>query len=112
MVYDVHGRLIEDDVFWSFDLLEEKINRKLHNLALFHALKNSRNDGTYYKYIDFTFYKLKCFDNFIDAIEKGIVRVTFKIGVFTSGKRIGQIHDHGTSFEIKEEDLLFLYKKI
>ena len=31
--------------------------------------------------------------------------------MFTSGKRIGQIHDHGTSFEIKENDLLFLYKK-
>ena len=112
LVFDIHGKLIEDDVFWSFDLLEEKVSRKLHNLALFGALKNNRNDGTYYKYVDFNFYEFKKFDYFIDAIERGIIRITFKVGVFTSGKRIGQIHDHGTSFEIKEDDLLFLYKKL
>ena len=38
--------------------------------------------------------------------------MAFKVGMFTSGKRFGQIHDHVTSFEIKENDLLFLYKKL
>ena len=51
LIFDIHGKLIEDDVFWSFDLLEEKVSRKLHNLALFGVLKNNCNDGTYYKYV-------------------------------------------------------------
>ena len=109
--YDLKGNLIEDKVYWSFDLLKEKLERKVKNLALFGALRNTNKGETFYKYIELSFYKLKSFDYFIKAIEKGIIRVTFKISVFTSGKRIGQIHDHGTSFEVKEKDLSFLYEK-
>ena len=59
LIFDIHGKLIEDDVFWSFDLLEEKVSRKLHNLALFGVLKNNCNDGTYYKYVILIFMSLK-----------------------------------------------------
>ena len=57
-------------------------------------------------------YKLKDFETFIDLIENGIIRISLKIGVFRTGKKIGQIHDHGTSFCIEEDNLDKLYDLI
>ena len=34
LVYDLKGNLVEREVYWDFDILEEKINRKLKILAL------------------------------------------------------------------------------
>jgi len=62
--------------------------------------------------INIDFYELKDFDTFILLIEKGIIRVVFKIGTFKKGIRKGNIHDHGTSFEINIENVEELYKKI
>ena len=57
-------------------------------------------------------YKLKDFDTFIDLLNKGIIRVSIKIGVFRDEKRFGKIHDHGTSFGIQEQNLNKLYDLI
>ena len=57
-------------------------------------------------------YKLKDFETFINLIEKGIIRISLKIGVFRTGKRVGKIHDHGTSFCIEENNLDKLYDLI
>lgn len=54
-------------------------------------------------------YKLKSFSTFIDLIEKGIIKVQFKIGRFKKGKRMGEIHDRGTGFQIKTSDLTKLF---
>lgn len=59
-----------------------------------------------------TIFELRDTQTFFNLIEQGKIRITFHIGVFYSGKRYGQIHDHGTSFEIKEQDLDLLFNKI
>jgi len=48
-------------------------------------------------------------NNFIDLIEKGSIRITFKIGVFKNGPRIGTTHNHGTGFDIIRKDIKMLY---
>lgn len=45
-------------------------------------------------------------------MDQGIIRITFKIGIFREGPRTGEIHDHGTSFEIQEQDFTQLFTKI
>ena len=111
VVYDKYKRVIERDVYWDFDILEEKIYRKLRFLALVKAY--SRIDGydhwEYFKYSSMKIYCLKDFEKFIDLIEKGIIRINFKLNIKTNGEKIGQIHDHGTSFDILEQDILSLY---
>ena len=42
-------------------------------------------------------------------MEQGIIRITFKIGVYREGEKKGEIHDRGTSFEIQEKDLQKLF---
>lgn len=108
-VFDIHGNLIEKDVYWDFDIIEEKLYRKLKVVALVKAHRKFINNIEYFRYYDMKLYILKSFETFITLLERGIIRINFKINVFRSGKRIGQIHDHGTSFEIRECDLLKLY---
>lgn len=111
-VFDKNGKLIDNETFWSFELLEEKLIRKLQLLAVIDVLTQKNNNIEYYKYIEINFYKLKDFESFIYLIEKGYIRIIFKVSVFRTGKRLGQTHDHGTGFEIKEEDLKKLYYSI
>lgn len=108
-IFDKNKNLLEDFVYWSFDTISQKLYRKLNYLAFVKALNFKSYGCEYFKYDNISFYKLKNFDTFIQLIEKGIVRITFKIGIFKSGKNIGNIHDHGTSFNIQEKDILKLY---
>ena len=66
----------------------------------------------YFKYYDLKIYLLRGFDEFIELVDKGIVRINFKLNINTSLNKLGKIHDHGTSFDILEEDLEKLYIKI
>ena len=108
-IIDIYGNLIENNVYWAFETLEEKLYRKLKNIAFVDAIRKTVNKEEYFKYYKLTFYKLKNFNTFINLIEEGIIRITFKIGVFRTGNKKGQIHDHGTGFDIKEKDLPKLY---
>ena len=45
--------------------------------------------------------KLKSFDTFINLIESGIIRISLKIGIFRTGKKIGQIPDQEHPFALK-----------
>lgn len=106
------GENLNLNISWSFKLLEERLNLKLKILAVIMAESKFINESEYFYYKNISYYKLKDFDTFLNLIEKGIIIITFKIGVFKSGKRIGQIHDRGTSFSIRKEDINLLYEII
>lgn len=99
------------NISWSFDLLKERLNLKLKYLAIIKADSKLINGIEHFYYNQIKFYKLKSFDTFLSLIENGYIAVTFKIGVFKSGKRIGQVHDRGTDFSIYDKDIELLYEK-
>lgn len=103
--------LINDEVSWSFDLLEEKLNRKLKCLALVKTDIKTENGEDYFRYSYIRFYNLKNFQVFLKLIDEGIIRITFKVNLNKSGKKMGMMHDHGTGFDINEKDLLKLYEE-
>lgn len=111
-VYDLKNNLIDKSSYWDFDTLEEKINRKLKILAIIKANKTIDNGCEYFKYRNMYMYKFKSFNNFIDLIENGKIRICFKVGLYKSGNKFGKTYDHGTGFEIKECNLLEMYDKI
>lgn len=108
-IYDKNKKLIEEDVFWYFDTLKEKLLRKLKILAYINANTKMVNNMEYFNYYKMTIYLLKDFDTFLLLLEHGIIRVTFKININLNGPRRGQTCDHGTGFDIQEKDLLKLY---
>lgn len=111
-VFDKNLNKIEETTFWDFDILEEKLNRKLKYLALVKSEKRINNGSLFFRYNSIIFYKLKSFDVFTTLLEQGIIKITFKISVFKSGKRLGQIHDRGTAFSISEQNIEKLFDLI
>lgn len=112
LVYDCKNKLIERQSYWTFDLLKEKLERKLSYLALVSAKRSFAGDKTYFYYYDIKFMQLKSFDTFLELLDSGKIYVYFKFGVYRSGSRIGNSCDHGTSFDIRRNDLDKLFSHI
>lgn len=110
-IYDENKNLIRDDISWSYQLLEDKINKKMKNLALIKAKIKRENDIIYYNYYDISFYEMKEFKEFINAIKLGKVKITFKMSAFIFGERTGEMDNHGVGFDINERCLDLIYKK-
>lgn len=111
-IYDKIGNIIDDITSWSFDLLKEKLERKLTYLAFISADRKFENNTVYFRYNDIKFYKLKTFDNFLWLIDHGMIKVTFRIGIHKNERRYGEIYDHGTSFCIGKYDIDRLFTEI
>lgn len=112
LVYDRYDQLIDYATYWTFKTLKEKLYRKLTYLAFVEAKTMMLYTIRYFKYTDIQFYKIRGFSIFLDLVESGIIQANFTIGVFYTGKRAGQIHDHGTGFKIGRADLERLFDKI
>lgn len=114
IVYDRSGAIIEDEVYWDFDEIKEKLYRKLKYLAIIEAKSkyNVETGKEMFNYYKLNLYVLKNFNVFLELIERGIIRINFKLNIWTSGNKIGKIHDHGTSFDILADRVEDLYKKI
>ena len=106
------GRDLNVNVSWSFDLLRERIDWKLKYLVVVLANNKFVNDDEYFKYSEIYFYKMKDFDTFLWLIENGAITITFNIDFFKSGRRMGQVYDHGTCFSISYSYINELYERI
>lgn len=111
-IYNKEHNLIDDLTSWSFQMLKEKLERKLSYLSIIHAERKIQNNEIYFKYKTIAFYKLISFDIFLRLLERGIIRINFQIGVYKSGRKFGQIYDHGTAFSIHESNITKLFTKL
>lgn len=112
-VFDKMKNMIDNSSYWDFDIIKEKLYKKMEYLALIKANRKIINNEEFFKYENITFYKLKDFDTFINILEKGIIRMTFKVsGIYTEGKKEGLLDNHGTSLNIKSDDLKLIYDEI
>ncbi|MBE6140973.1 MAG: MvaI/BcnI restriction endonuclease family protein [Firmicutes bacterium] len=112
LIFDKQYNLIENEVYWDFDILKEKLYRKLKYLAYVKAIKKRIDDKKHFKYYEMKIYKIKDFETFINLLDIGCINISIKIGIYRDDKRKGKIHDHGTSFCIQEDDLNKLYDLI
>lgn len=109
-VFDQSFNLLDDSISWSFDLLNEKLQRKLKYLLFVKTEKRNFNKIRHVKYISASLYKLRGFDFFLKAIGDGYIRVTFKIGIFKGTYKYGEMHDRGTGFDIEEINIAKLFE--
>ncbi len=109
LIFNGHGQLIEKQMSWSFEQLQKRLEEKLQYLAFFKVKRWNLDGNIYFKYTDMKLYQLKDFAEFLNLIEKGIVRVTFKLSFFRQGENFGKVHDRGTTFEIKDYNLEKLF---
>ena len=111
-VYNKDNELIDNLSSWSFELLEEKLCRKLDYVCLVEGDKKFSHNVLYVRYDKYKFYKLKKFSDFIQLLKRGQIRISFTLGVYKSGIKSGKMHDHGTQFSIRKENLKLLFDEI
>lgn len=111
-VYNSKFKLIDCDTKWSFDTLKEKLFRKLRFLAIINADKKYIDNEIFFKYKIINFYMLKSFETFIDLINKGKIKIVFRIGIYKNEEKFGKIYDHGSAFCIKKENIEKLFQKV
>lgn len=111
-IYNVHGKIMEEESYWDFSILKEKLERKLPYLAYIDVERKCINGQYYFKYTDIKFYQLRDFSIFLQLLEEGKITVCFNVGVFHSGRRIGQIKNHGVGFKIAKENIRLLFDSV
>lgn len=111
-IYDINLNLLENNIHWDFDEIEKIMIRKMSYLAFVSAEKKYENGNYYFKYNNIEFYKYKGFDYFMRAFKICKIRITFKLNIYKYGNKLGKIHDHGTSFDIRADKLNLIYDTI
>lgn len=109
-VYDEDKKLVDEATFWDFELLKEKLFRKLQVLAVVKAWPNRIGGVEYFKYYKLNIYLLRGFQTFVDLLEIGKISVIFRIGNYYDEHHYGQVCSHGVGFVIAEEDLVELFE--
>ena len=109
---DKYDRDYNLNISWSFDMIREKLRIKMQYLAVVQAISREYKGEKYFYYNKIGFYQIRDFDRFIDLLTKGVIAIKFKISIFKKGKKLGMMHDRGTSFSILACDIDKLYSDV
>ena len=101
--FDIYNKCLEN-AYWDFDTLYSHIKNKLSIVAIINYKYEYRNNRKFYKITKYKIYKLKDISTFINLIESGTIIISFSIE-----KKNDMIHNHGTSFSIKKENISKLF---
>ena len=107
-----NDKVLNLETSWSFDLLKERLELKLKNLAIVETMSKNINGEYYFFYSNIKFYKLENFEAFIDLIEKGIVKLKFQISTHKDAENYGTMRVKGTTFTINKKDILLLFDEL
>lgn len=105
-VYDESDTKIDNSVFWTFEVLQKQMNKKLKTLAIISAESRIFDGKKQYKYNEIDIVTGLNVECMADAIETGDLKIDIRIGAYHSGTKKGRTHDHGTGFRINIERLL------
>lgn len=112
LIYNRSGKLIDSSTYWDFSKLENALFRKLQYLAIVVTYSTTIHNDRYYKYYKLKIYKLKTFMDFLKGIDCGLISVGFSVDVYKSGVKKGQPHDHGVCFQIDENNIYKIFKRL
>lgn len=109
-VYNKSMELVDESTYWDFDILKEKLIRKVSVLAVIKAWTKRKEGDEYFNFYKMNVYILKGFDNFIDALNDGVIKINLRIGNYYDEKRYGMVNSRGVGFSIAEDDLDKIYE--
>lgn len=99
------------NIYWSFNLLKERLENKLKKVAIIEAYHKTIEGEEYFLYSKLKYYEIKDFNSFLKAIENGYIEISFQIGIYKSGIKMGTRHDRGTTFSINIDNIEEIYQK-
>ena len=99
------------NIYWPYSLIQERLYKKLTYLAVINY-EEKEEEAKYIKFDQIHIYKFKTFYHFKKLLKNGKIRISFKIGLHKCGELFGQTYNRGIGFDIFNNDLNDLYKKI
>lgn len=111
-IYDINYHLIEEIAYIKFTTIKNRLEIKLHKMALVLASKKIIDNHPHFRYYQINLYKLKSFDTFINLLEKDIIKVKIELRISRNGVEEGRQRNKGLVFQISKEDIDLLFERI
>lgn len=109
-VYDIVTKdLIDEEVGYTYEVLDEILHKKLDKLLYVIAENEYRNHDEYFYFYRAHIYTKLCLNKFLELLDEGLIMYDIRIGSYKSGPKYGEAHDHGCGFRIKASNLKLLY---
>lgn len=91
-------------IYWDLKEIKKCVEEKCKFIAFIKA-KTKKNGDEYFHFTNAKILSGLTFQKFIDAIKKDIIVFDIRSGVYRSGDKKGQNHDHGPAFRISKNAL-------
>ena len=98
-------KIFDNNIFYTFDTLRDIIAKKCTNIVFVNADTKIVDGIEYFKFVDAQLLTGLTFDKFLCGITTGAILYDIRIGSYKSGNKKGIIHDHGSGFRIKKNEI-------
>ena len=109
-VKDINHNIIEKTSYINLNTIKDRIEAKLSTLALVYASKKNIENNNYFRYYKICIYRLKFFENFINALEKGIIKINLVGRISRSGSETGRQRNKNLVFQIDKKNIEEIFK--
>lgn len=105
------GDIVEDSIYWSYEVLAGIVSAKLENLAFVQADTRKENGKEFFTFNSCKLYHGLSLERLLAHIDDGSIMFDIRIGAYKNPEaaNYGKMHDHGSGFRIRKEKLLSLY---
>ena len=106
---DLNEKITDESVYWEFDTINEGV-KKLHNTFIVNYEIKEDSGTYYYKYTNALVLLNYIGDkNFLDLINDKTIRYDNRLGIYRSGEKKGQLHNHGGGFRANPSKIANLF---
>ena len=99
------GQIEQFKPYWDYTDLKKKITKKCLIIAYVTAETRKIEDKEQFHFQKVTLLSGLTFEKFITLLKQDIIQFDIRIGVYGSGDKKGQTHDHGSGFRTKKANI-------
>lgn len=104
------NELVDKSVGYTYQCLEDILNRKLKNLLFVSAETKIVSGIEYFHFNRAEAYYGPSIERLLQLIDDGVIMYDIRIGSYSSGRNYGKAHDHGSGFRILEKNIHLLFE--
>jgi len=109
-IKNLRTNLIENAlIYYSFDDLNQIIGTKCGLIAYITADTRNVENHEEFHFTNSILLSNLTIQRFIDNVRNDNIKYDIRIGAFRSGIKIGKVHDHGSGFRVRRENLSNLF---
>lgn len=106
---DLNENIIDGNVYWTYKNISEGVKKLKNTFFVNYELKKKKNQY-FYKYTNAIVLLDYVGDqNFLNLLDDGIIRYDNRLGIYRTGDKKGQLHNHGGGFRANPNSIERLY---